>query len=161
MTRLLALLVLIFPTLGFAQSSLPEGPRVNGLGLDAKYSEVIRKLGKPTRDVTDRSINECTGSRLRTLYYPGLKVELFDAETDLFKVFAFEVTSSKWDVSGSRVGDSTAAVQKLFGTRGRKVEKVGAGTVWYYEMNEEAPGLSNFHFRNGKLAKIYFGYTMC
>ena len=161
MVKLLPILVLIFAASGFAQSSLPSGPKVNGVGLDATYAEVVRKLGKPTRQVTDKNLDECTGSHIRTLYYPGLKIELFDAEKNVYKVFSFEITSAKWDVSGSKLGDSSAKVQKLFGTRGRSSEKDGAETIWYYEMNEDAPGLSNFHFRNGKLSKVQFGYTMC
>ena len=159
--KLLPIFILIFAASGSAQSSLPIGPKVNGVGLDARYAEVMRKLGKPIKQVTDRNLDECTGSHIRTLYYPGLKIELFDAEKNVYKVFAMEVTSAKWDVSGSRVGDASAKIQKLFGTRGRTMEKDSAGTIWYYEMNEAAPGLSNFHFRNARLVKIYFGYTMC
>lgn len=159
--KLLPIFILIFAASGFAQNSLPEGPKVNGLGLDAKYGDVIRKLGKPTRQVTTRYVDECTGSHTRTLYYPGLKVELSDSEKNVYKVFAVEVTTSKWDVSGSKVGDPSTRIEKLFGTRGRNSEKEGAETIWYYDMSEAAPGLSNFYFRNGKLTKIYFGYTMC
>ena len=161
MKKLLGILFLALAGSAYAQSSLPEGPKVNGIGLGAKYADAVRTLGKPTRDITNRTVDECSGSRIRVLHYPGLKVELFDAVRNQYTVFAFEVTSPKWSVSGTKVGDTTAAVQRLFGTNGRTVEKEGAETVWYYEMSEAAPGSSNFHFRNGKLSKIYFGYTMC
>ena len=161
MKKLLTILVLALAGSAYSQSSLPEGPKVNGIALGAKYADVVRTLGRPTREVTSRTADECTGSRTRTLQFPGLKVELFDEVRNVYTVFSFEVTSPKWDVSGTKVGDTSASIQKLFGTRGRNVAKEGAETVWYYEMSEAAPGTSNFHFRGGKLTKIVFGYTMC
>src|SRR5215212_2143354 len=102
MTKLLPVLIFIMAASGYAQSSLPDGPKVNGLGLSAKYSEVVKKFGKPTRQINDRKVDECMGSRVRTLYYPGLKVELFDQARNEYIVFAFEITSPKWAVSGTQ-----------------------------------------------------------
>ena len=161
MKKLLTLFLLVFAGSAYSQSSLPEGPKVNGIGLGAKYAEVVRKLGKPTREVTNRNVDECIGSRIRTLYYPGLKLEFFDETRNVYTVFSAEITSPKWQISGTKIGDASASVQKLFGTNGRTTAKEGAEVIWYYDMNEDAPGSSNFHFRNGRLIKVVFGYTMC
>src|SRR5438270_9767487 len=83
----------------FSQTSIREGLKVNGVALGAKYADVIKKLGKPTRDVTNKKIDECIASHIRTLYYSGLKFELADDEKKLYTVFSFEVTSVSWDVS--------------------------------------------------------------
>jgi hypothetical protein len=144
-----------------AQSSLPKGLTVNGVPLDAKYAEVTWKLGHPTRVVTTSKIDECIGARIRTVTYPGLKIEMVEGEKkDDFTIFSFEITSGKWDVSGVRVGDPSAKVQKLFGARGRRIEnKPTLG--WFYDMTEDNPGSSNFFFRAGKIYKISTTYEMC
>lgn len=144
-----------------AQSSLSKGLTVNGVALDAKYAEVTWKLGKPTRVVTTAKIDECIGARIRTVFYPGLKIEMAEGETKGdFHIFSFEITSAKWDVSGIKIGDPLVKVQKLFGTRGRRVEnKPTLG--WFYDMTDESPGSSNFLFRAGKVYKISTTYEMC
>lgn len=152
--------ILLFTAPAFSQVSLIEGIKVNGIALGAKYSDVVRKLGKPTRDVTNKEMDECMGSHVRTLTYPGLKIELDDAGGG-FTVFSFEVTSAKYDVSGVKIGAAADAIQKRFGTKRRTVEKSKTGATWYYEMSDESPGTSNFHFRGGKLVKIESTYTMC
>ena len=153
--------VLLAASVVSAQSSLPKGLTVNGVALDAKYAEVTWKLGKPTRVATTAKINECIGARIRTVYYPGLKIEMVEGDSKGdFHIFSFEITSPKWDVSGVRVGDPSGKVQKLFGTRGRRVEN-NPTVVWFYDMNEESPGSSNFFFRAGNVYKISTTYEMC
>ena len=158
---LLPLLLLTLSPLAFSQSRLPDGLKVNGVALNSRYADIIKKFGKPTRDVTSRKIDECIGSRTRTLYYPGLKFELVENERNVFEMFSFEVTSQKWELAGPKIGDSTAAIQKLFGTGSRSIDKVGPDTVWFYTMTDESPGSTNFYFRGGKLVKIITGYEMC
>jgi hypothetical protein len=155
---LAAILLIAAPAL--AQVSLKEGLKVNDIALGTKYTDVVRKLGKPTRDVTNKKIDECMGSHVRTLTYPGLTIELDDGGVG-FTVFSFEVTSAKYDVSGVRVGTAADAIQKRFGTKGRTVEKNKAELTWYYEMSDESPGSSNFRFRGGKLVKVVSTYMMC
>ena len=152
---LLAVCLLLATSAISAQSSLPKGLNVNGVALGAKYDEVVKKLNKPTRDVTAKKIDECIGANIRTLFYPGLKLELADGE-----VFAFEITSGSWNVSGVKIGDTSTQVQKLFGTRGRRVEKKPT-LAWYYDMSDDSPGSSNFFFRAGKVYKISSTFEMC
>jgi len=143
------------------QNSIREGLKVNGLALGSTYAQTIKTFGKPVRDITSRKIDECIGSRTRTLTYPGLKVELVEGERNAFTVFAFEVTSTKWSFSGIKIGEPAEQIQRRFGTSGRTVEREKTGQTWFYEMTDESPGGTNFYFRNGKLIKVNTGYEMC
>lgn len=155
-------LTILLSTAAFSQTSIREGLKVNGLALGATYAATVRKLGKPTRDVTTRTPDECTGSRTRTLTYPGLKVELIEGERkNDFTVFSFDVTSAKWDVSGVKIGDTPATIEKLFGKTGRTVARERAGPRWFYEMTDDDPGGSNLYFKNGKVIEISSTYEMC
>src|SRR5438270_8764232 len=113
MSKLICLAILLLPGIitAFSQSSLPDGLKVNGVGLGAKYAEVVRKLGKPARDITNKKMDECIGSKIRTLTYPGLKIQLDDSGTG-YEVFFFEIISSKWDASGAKIGNAENSVQK-------------------------------------------------
>lgn len=150
----------LFAASAFGQMSLADGLRVNGVGLGAEFRTVVGTFGKPVRESTSKKPDECTGSRIKTLNYPGLKIELDDAG-DGFKVFAFEVTSASYEVTGVRVGDSPSTVGKRFGTRGRSVERRKAGPMWFYDMSQENPGGSTFYFSAGRVVKIQSTYQMC
>ena len=160
MKLLLPILILLFAAPAFSQFPVTDGLQVDGVRLGAAYQAVIRKFGKPVRESTTKTVNECTGTHIRTVNYPGLKIELDDAAGG-FKAFSFEITSDNHDVSGIKIGASTAAVQKRFGTRQRTVEKQKTGLVWFYTMTEDNPGGSTFYFQNGKLLKIQTTYEMC
>lgn len=162
MKRLLLVACLLFAASAIsAQSSLPKGLTVNGVPLDAGYAEVTWKLSRPTRVVTTPKIDECIGGRIRTVYYPGLKIEMAEGEKkDDFRIFSFEITSAKWNVSGVKIGDPSAKVQKLFGTRGRRVEN-SPTLGWFYDMTEDNPGSSIFYFKAGKVIKIISTFEMC
>jgi hypothetical protein len=103
-------------------------------------------------------MDECIGDRTRMLTYPGMTVEL-DEQNGSFHVYAFEITSPKYDVSGVKIGDAPATVQRRFGTTKRTVEN--PGPRWFYDMTDEAPGGTNFYFRRGKLVRIQATYMMC
>jgi hypothetical protein len=155
------ILVATLAVSALSQASIRGGLKVNGVALGAKYADVVKKLGKPTRDVTNRKMDECIAAHIRTLYYPGLKLELSDDGKKAFTLFSFEVTSAAWDVSGAKVGNSQTDIQKFFGTKGRTIQKETAGPLWLYEMTDESPGSSNFFFKAGKVVKIQSGYEMC
>jgi len=160
-TTLFILMTIALASSAYSQSSLPKGLKVNGISLDTSYNEIVKKLGKPTREVTTKKIDECIGERLRTIYYPGLKIELVEGKRNNFTMFAFTVTSAKWDVSGNRVGAAAAAIQKLYGTRGRTIQKNNGSEDWYYEMAEDNPGGTTFTVKNGKVTEIGVTYMMC
>ena len=157
---LIASALLLCSTNVFSQVSLSAGPKVNGLALGATVKQVIAKFGRPISDKLQPR-NECTGTRLRTMTYPGLIVELDESEKTYY-VFSFTVTSPKYDVSGIRIGAAQTAVANIFGTRGRTIENPRTGPEWYYSMDEEdTAGGTNFIFRRGKLAKITTSYMIC
>lgn len=155
------LLALVMSAAVIAQASIRQGLQVNGVALGATYSAAVKKLGKPTRDVTNRKIDQCIGSRIRTIYYPGLKLELVEGDRKTFTVFSLDVTSGNWNVSGVKLGDSSSVIEKQFGKTGRTVEKERSGPRWFYEMTDENPGGSNFYFKNGKVIQISSTYEMC
>ena len=162
MRSLLAIVLISLTGTAYSQVSLSQGPKVNGLGLGATRIEVLKKLGKPLSE-TKRDAGECIGGTEMTLRYPGLKLVLWDDPDDArkFTVGEVEVTSAKWDVSGSRVGQTSAEVKRLFGTRSLE-EKQAGSPVWFYYMDENiSPGSTNFHFRSGKVVKIVSLWQMC
>ena len=154
-------LALLLSAAAIAQASIRQGLQVNGVALGATYTAAVKKLGKPARDVTNRQIDQCIGSRIRTLYYPGLKLELVEGEKKIFTVFSFDVTSGTWNVSGINLGDASSVVEKQFGKTGRTIEKEKAGPRWSYDMTDESPGGTNFYFKNGKVVEISSTYEMC
>ena len=161
MKILLPLSIFLITVPALSQTSLIDGLTVNGVALGIKQQDIIKKLGKPIRTVTNKQIDQCVGGNMRTLTYPGLKLELDNAGTGEYTLHSIEATSGDWDLSGVRLGGTMASVQKRFGTRGRHVEKHGREIYWLYEMSEENPGSSNFFFRDGKLFKIQSVYQLC
>jgi hypothetical protein len=144
--------VLLFTVNAFSQFASPE-LKVNGVGLGASYREVVRRLGKPSRDYTVEA-DECVGGKSRYLVYKGLTVEMHPRSSDpkVFYVGQIEITSSRWNVSGVRIGASPASIRKKFGPSelrngDRKSEKV----LLYFL---DAPGNLHFYFRRGKLVRI-------
>src|SRR3982750_4201287 len=99
MKTMFPILFLLLAAPAYMQFPLTDGLQVNGVRLGATYQAVIRKFGKPVHESTTRTVNECTGTHIRTVSYPGLKIELDDGAGG-FKVFSFEITSGNYDVSG-------------------------------------------------------------
>lgn len=164
MKNLFPFLILLLVTPVFSQNSITKGVTVNGIALGASYFEVVRKFGKPASE-KKRKADECVGGTEMTLRYPGIKFLLWDDPGDpkKFSVGWFEVTSAKWSVSGARVGDTTAAVKKRFGTRSQEEPaKRNQPLIWYYELNPEvSPGSTSFSFRGGKVVSISSMWLMC
>jgi hypothetical protein len=149
---LLFIIVLLFTVDAFSQFASPD-LEVNGVGLGASYREVIRRLGKPLRDYTVEA-DECVGGKSRYLVYKGLTVETHprSGSPKDFYVGQIEVTSSRWNVSGERIGASLDSITKKFGpTELRNGDKKSEKVLLYF-LN--APGNLHFHFRRGKLFRI-------
>jgi hypothetical protein len=145
-----------------ARFGAKNGLKVNGVGLGATYTEVVKKLGKPEKVVTAEA-GQCIGGTQRTLHYPGLTFELFEEGKNKFTVGEFEVTSAQWSVSGAKVGMMGPAIKERFGKAeiGEADANTG-GPIWYYEIDEQAgPGNSSFFFRGGKVVRIYSAFMMC
>ncbi|HMQ03546.1 MAG TPA: hypothetical protein PKD26_06495 [Pyrinomonadaceae bacterium] len=163
-TFVLLVFSIFSPLVSFGQTSLKEGPKINGIGLGARREQVVAKFGKPLAE-TKKKADECVGGTEVTLQYPGLKFRLWDDPDNpkSFTVGWFEVRSARWNVSGAKIGDTTVAVRNLFGVRTTQqtIRKTGSVT-WFYEMDEEvSPGTTNFTFRNGKLVGITTLWLLC
>lgn len=118
-------------------------PRINGLDMGAKYPDIVRKLGRPLSDRRGGKV-PCGGA-MRTLYYNGLVLRLETGGRESFGLYKVEVTSSKWAVSGIRVGAS----------RSELVKKFGRGP---YFINE---GFARFYFRKNRLIKMQWEFNFC
>ena len=157
MKILLPLVVLLFALTAHAQQR-PASTlvKINGVGLGASYAEVIKKIGKPSKDVTGEG-DECVGGKLRTLTYPGLVFE-FHQENDnpkKFYVGNFEVTSARWDVSGVKVGTASSVIKRKFGSPAINDGDRPGEKTWIYSLTEEdGPGHLNFDVRKGLVVRI-------
>lgn len=164
MRPIFLLSILLMATATFSQTSLKNGPKVNGIGLGDTREDVLRWMGKPVRQ-SRKKADECVGGTEMTLIYPGLKFVLWDDPENpkKFTVGMFEVTSGNWNVSGAKIGQSSAQVRKLFGEPSSQDKPPAKKLpVWYYDMDEnEGPGNTNFVFRNGKLVSVLSMYMMC
>lgn len=160
MKKLLPLVIVLFALTAYSQQrSASTLVKINGVGLGASYAEVIKKFGKPSKDVTGEG-DECIGGKLRTLTYPGLVFELHQENDDPKKFYVgnIEVTSPRWDVSGVKVGMSTAAIRRKFG-KAELGRDGGDGpqseTYLSYGITEEdGPGNLNFDVRKGRVVRI-------
>lgn len=163
MRHFFLLTILLVTGTSFSQTSLKAGAKVNGIALAATREQVIRKLGKPLSQ-TKKEAEPCVGGTEMVLKYPGLTLSLWsDVEGKKFSVGYFEVTSAKWNVSGIKVGDSSAAVRKRFGRRdSQEIDGHTNMLTWYYNMSdEEGPGSTNFAFRRGRVSRIVVIALMC
>lgn len=153
MKKLLLVLVIFLFAMP-AHSQVSYVVKVNGVGLGTSYTEAIRNLGKPSKNVISDG-DECIGGKLRTLTYPGLKLEFHQDGKGTFYVGSFEVTSARWEVSGVKIGLAGPAIKRKFGKAEPGDSDVKGETVWMYGLtDEDGPGNLNFYFRNGKLVRI-------
>lgn len=168
MKYLIVLLMLVFSLSAHAQQSRAARQlnlKVNGLGLGTSHKAILKTLGKPISDIIGE-INECNDSRTREMIYPGLKLTLYEetAGPGVFLLGEFEVTSRKWKVSGITIGARKSVLAGRFGKPLSDEPATGsaAENTWFYEIPDiSGPGLINFDFRNGRLVRVYAGYTLC
>lgn len=161
--KIIPAVAIIFLTVtAFSQTSLRSGPKVNGIGLGVTREQVVKRFGKPAFE-SKKEADECVGGTEMTLRYPGLKFVLWDDPENpkRFTVGQFEVTSARWNVSGAKIGQTSATVRKLFGRPSSQGTENGLPT-WYYGMDEKkSPGNTNFSFRKGRLVNITAIWLMC
>ena len=138
----------------------PGNLRFNGVGLESTYGQVVKALGKPSSE-TKPVREECIGGKEKTAKYPGLSLSFMDEGGKTFKVMAFEVTSSKWAVSGIKVGDSQLTVRRVLGTKFTNDTNAAEGmTMWTYELAGDT-GSTTITFKKGKVVSIGSSYLVC
>lgn len=72
---ILATFLLSFAVAASGQADAKYLVNLNGIGLGSDYSDVIKEFGKPKTETTLDG-DECRGSKIRTMVYDGLKLEL-------------------------------------------------------------------------------------
>jgi hypothetical protein len=93
--------------------------KVNNVGPNASYDDVLKRLGQPQRTHREKVFGRSCGPphAAITLYYPGLKVELYGTIAGRnFRVASIEITSSEWETArGLRVGMEEVALRERLG----------------------------------------------
>lgn len=130
---------------------------INAIGLDSTEENVVKTLGKP-RSIK-KQFNGCLDDQMKTFFYKGLELSLSEnLETKKWEVFEIELTSSKWQLdSGIKIGDSIESVKQKIGKDFSESEEKGVVCLSYGNTN----GGATFYFRNNKLEKISWDYTIC
>jgi hypothetical protein len=145
------------------QKSDPAKMVFNGIKVGSTYAQVVKVLGKPKVDgpATDEG---CIGAQEKMVEYDGVKFYMMNGDSrdgKTFEVKIFTVTSSKYTVSGIRVGDDENAVRIKLGRKYVEAEDpdVAGNTSWSYEF--DAPGFTTISFANGKVASISSMWLIC
>jgi len=93
--------------------------KVNNVRLNAAFADVIHRLGEPQRAQREKASGKSCGPPHTelTLYYQGLKVELYGTLTGRnFRVVSIEITSLDWETArGIRVGMEEIAARERLG----------------------------------------------
>ncbi len=158
-----AVLFTLCAAAGFGQSGTKEIDfSVNGISTSSSYREVIKKLGKPKREVPSNILNECTGGYSRTLYYDGLEIELDgDKKMNKSSVVMIKITSTKWKMSsGIRIGETVASLKQRLGEPAALADGDQKQLV-YGLTDATGPGAVDFDIKNGKVAVVTLLATIC
>ncbi|MBK6722521.1 MAG: hypothetical protein IPO41_15345 [Acidobacteria bacterium] len=139
--------------------------KVNGVGLDSTYAQVVKALGKPTNEDVGKE-EGCIGGLEKSIKYPGISFYLMDGDSKdgkTFEVKSLELTGPGYLVSGIKIGDSPATVRKKYGRKYTvDTEREPGEITWFYEMSDRyGPGTTAVVFKNGKVVKIASSYQVC
>ena len=143
----------------------PAKLKINGVGLNSTYAQVLRAFGKPSKD--GKAIEEgCIGAHEKTVDYVGLSFYFMDGDSrggKTFEIKSFSVTTPKWNVSGVKVGDTAAVVKAKFGKNYQIDRRTdGGGLAWDYEMSDQqGPGTTTVIFKKGKVWEISSSFQVC
>jgi hypothetical protein len=165
-TLILISLATIAAATAAAQTVNPARLKINGaVGLDSSYAQIVRSFGKPVKE-TKAVHEECAGGREKTVKYAGLELGFMDAASKdgkTFELVSFNVTSSKYTVSGIKVGDTEAAVRAKLSKKFTIDKDAATGeTSWTYEMSDsEGPGQTTITFKNSRVNSISSSLMMC
>jgi hypothetical protein len=138
--------------------------RVNGISSGSSYTAVLAAFGKPSKQTVERTEKalSCMDSdeTYRTLYYPGLVVEVLELGGNRKPtVVAFTVTSTKWRASGIRIGSPPIQLERRFGKPNSIDRK--AGRMIYDYVTPGNLGSVNFEFRKARLVRMLMAETLC
>lgn len=135
--------------------------KVKDVEIGTKYSDVLKKLGKPSSKKKGKDF-PCDDGEILILKYKGLVLELLkNYEDNTFFVASTTVISDKWSVSDANVGSinvgaSIKEVKEKFGDKEFYNEE-GFDILGYYNID----GYANFYFKDGKVVKIRWELNVC
>lgn len=157
-------LVAVFATVGLGQTVDPAKLKVNGVGLDSTYAQVVKALGKPVKNGAAKD-EGCIGGLEKEVEFAGASFYFMDGDSKggkTFEVKAFDVTSPKFVVSGLKVGDTELAVRRRLGSKFVKQDDESGAVVWSYEFPESGdPGSTSIYIKRGKIVKIAVAAMVC
>ena len=139
--------------------------RLKGVGLGSSHALVLRRLGRPIsskREKIPDDFGVCGGAytslRLR---YQGAEIELMgDLRGRDFMVISMEVTSSNFLIApGVKIGMTEEETRSKIGAALQERTESGVRILNYITKGNE--GGAGLHFRDGRLIKVDWGYTMC
>ena len=155
--------LILAATIG-AQTTNPSKLKINGIGLDSTFAQVTKALGKPKKD-GKATKEECIGGREKRSEWDGASFWFMDGDSrnkKTFEVKSFEVTSSKYSVSGIKVGDTEHNVRRHLGTNFTKTDDPATGTdIWTYDFSDDNPGSTSIYISRGKVVKITSAQQVC
>ncbi len=157
MKRLLFLSLLIIFALHLNASAQTIDLKVKGVEIGTSYSSVLEKLGKPLSSKVGGIVPCSDGSKLLTVRYQGLVIELSkDVDETNFTVFSMTVTSPRWSMSGINIGADIKNVRTKYGSS-KLIKDEGMDSLIYYITD----GFATFYFRNKKLVKVRWEFNFC
>lgn len=137
--------------------------RVKGVGLGSSYAVLLRQTGRPVSSHREKIHDETCGPAHTSLElkYNGAVLELVgDLQGRDFKVVSFEVTSPRLIMSpGIKIGMSQEKAQSKLGTPWQISNESGFRILNYVTKGND--GGVFLYFRNGRLVKVYWRYTLC
>lgn len=148
-----------------AQSQFNEVDlRVKRVGLGSSYSQVLHQLGRPASTQREKVISDGTCGPSYTsllLNYKGAVVELHgDLRGRTVEVVSMEITSSKFFIMpGIKVGMTEPEALAKLGKPAQGMWELGVRTLTYVTKGND--GVAVLFFRDGRLEKVYWKYTLC
>src|SRR6185503_12233004 len=147
-----------------AQSQFNEVDlRVKRVGLGSSYSQVLRQLGRPISRDRTKVMDETCGPpyTFLQLKYNGAVLELHgDLRGRTVEVVSMEITSSKFFIMpGIKVGMTEPEALAKLGKPAQGMWELGVRTLTYVTKGND--GVAVLFFRDGRLEKVYWKYTLC
>ena len=139
--------------------------RIKGVGLGSSYAVVLRQLGRPVsskREKMDSDFGVCGPAYMSLkLRYQGVELELSgDLKGRNFYVISMEVTSPKFLIApGVKIGITEEETRSKLGAPFQERTEAGFRILNYVTKGND--GTAGLYFRDGRLVKIDWGYTMC
>lgn len=137
--------------------------RVRGVGLGSGLTAVVRKFGKPKSRKQEKITDDtCSPPHsVLTLTYEGITFELDgDLRGRGFEVVSIEATTPELLITpGIRIGMNEKQVRFKLQTPQEENDEGGMHRLFYVTRGND--GGASLYFRNGKVVKVFWTYTLC